>query len=133
MSRVRCDLEERGPVTFHWPADSLNHLSKLDWRFVSKFDFDYATEMVSFDTAREKKLYDRVQRRLGDHLRAAICRLATTVGEDAMRARLERFEVASTLPIDVPGSFLSCPDVAFGEILPFPLTPVLPSFLCEIC
>ncbi len=138
IDRFSLDLEPRGPVTFSWPAAHLDGLvGRLDMliesREIHKFGYDYATEIVSFDTMGENDLHQQVQRRLDHHLCSAIQNLAATI-DHGIQGRLRNVWGSSTAQTVLPGVLDACPDIAFKEqiILNPSVLPLLPSLVCEI-
>ncbi len=143
IDRVSRDLELPGPVTFHWPATRLDNLVRhhriivlCESHQILNFNYNYATETVSFDTMVERNLHEQVQLGINQLLESAIRSLAATVDNEEMRGRLRTVARTGIAGVVQPGRLRTEPDIAFRERLmlspPLP-PPILPSLVGEIC
>ena len=142
LDSVSRDPTRRGPVVFHWPITELNGLvfnsrivTLCESHEIRKFDYDYSTQTVFFDTMGQSRLHYKVQKGLRDFLEEAIEDLAESIDDPTMKLRLENVSEDGTAEIVMPGRLQASADVSFTETLSavHPVQRSFPSFVCEIC
>ncbi len=122
---------------FSWPAARIHELlngginDAVESRRISKFDYDFYTEIASFNTMGDSQLYRTVQTRLHGALLNVFQNRAEDAEDHDLRFRLCSVWAVINDKFPVPGRLQVTGDITFTEV--DPARRVLPSLICEIC